>query len=141
MNVLIAVDGSETSLAALDAFLARSDWFSAPPSIELVFVHPPLPYPRAVSWVGKDAAQQYYAEEADAALQPAEARLRDRGIRFERKVLIGDPAQEIARHAEASGVDMIAMGTHGHGALKNLVLGSTAVKVLACAKVPVLFPR
>ena len=37
--------------------------------------------------------------------------------------------------------DLIAMGTHGHTALANLVLGSVATKVLATAPVPVLLLR
>ena len=39
----------------------------------------------------------------------------------------------------AGGFDLIVMGTHGHTALENLVLGSVATKVLAISKVPVLF--
>jgi len=36
---------------------------------------------------------------------------------------------------------MIVMGSHGHGALQNLVMGSVATKVLAVTKVPVLIVR
>ena len=53
--------------------------------------------------------------------------------------LIGDPAMEIARHAQSGGYDLIVMGTRGHTALANRVLGSVATKVLAGTKVPVLF--
>jgi nucleotide-binding universal stress UspA family protein len=141
MKILVAVDGSECSLAAVDALIARIDWFREPPVLELAFVHPPLPYPKAASWVGKETVQKYYEEEADAALRPAEERLKARGIAYARRTLVGDAAQELARHASASGCDLIAMGTHGHTALSNLVLGSTATKVLACSKVPVLFSR
>jgi nucleotide-binding universal stress UspA family protein len=36
---------------------------------------------------------------------------------------------------------MIAMGTHGHTALANLVMGSVATKVLAVSKIPVLLMK
>jgi nucleotide-binding universal stress UspA family protein len=54
---------------------------------------------------------------------------------------VGDPAHEIASHAGSHGYDLIVMGTHGHTALGNLVMGSVATKVLASSKVPVLFFR
>jgi nucleotide-binding universal stress UspA family protein len=141
MKVLLAVDGSEASLAALDALVDRARWFSDPLSIHLAFVHPAVPYARAAAWAGKEAVERHYQEESLAALKPAEERLAARNIPFERVVLVGDAAQEITRHATASHCDMIAMGTRGHTTLANLVLGSTATKVLASATVPVLFPR
>jgi nucleotide-binding universal stress UspA family protein len=54
---------------------------------------------------------------------------------------VGEPADEIVRRADAGAFDLIVMGTHGHTALANLVLGSVASKVLARSKVPVLFMR
>jgi nucleotide-binding universal stress UspA family protein len=36
---------------------------------------------------------------------------------------------------------MIVMGTHGQGAVANLVMGSVATKVIAASKVPVLLLR
>ena len=37
--------------------------------------------------------------------------------------------------------DLILMGSHGHGSLGNLVMGSVATKVMAHTKVPVLLVR
>ncbi|HQU49347.1 MAG TPA: universal stress protein [Casimicrobiaceae bacterium] len=45
------------------------------------------------------------------------------------------------RHAEAAGCDLIVVGTRGHGAMANLVMGSVATKVIALARVPVLVIR
>jgi nucleotide-binding universal stress UspA family protein len=141
MKILIAVDGSDCSLAAVDALLARIGWFREPPSLELVYVHPPLPYPKAAAWVGKEVVEKYYSEEADAALKPAEEKLAAQGLKFQRSKLVGDAAHEITHHAAAANCDLIVMGTHGHTALANLVLGSVAMKVLASTRIPVLFPR
>lgn len=141
MKILFAADGSEHSLAALDALMARMDWFRERPSISLVNVHAKLPYPGATAWVGRETIQKYYDEESQAALQPAIQRLAAEGIPHDAVTLVGDAAAEITRHASQGGYDVIVMGTHGHTALANLVLGSVATKVLASSKVSVLFLR
>lgn len=141
MKVLIATDGSKHSQDAIEAFASRIRWFREAPAIELVHVHPPIPVGRAVAWAGKDVVDRYYAEEAADALKPAEALLSRREIAFHAVKLVGEPDKEIVRHAEASGCDLIVMGTHGHTAMANLVMGSVATKVIAASKVPVLLLR
>lgn len=141
MKILFAVDGSPPALAALDALLARIDWFAARPSLDLVHVHAELPYPGAASWVGKDNVQKYYDDESRQVLDPAVARAKGKGVDATGVKLVGDPAREIARLAESGGYDLIGLGTHGHTALANLVMGSVATKVVACAKMPVLLLR
>ena len=44
-------------------------------------------------------------------------------------------------HKGQTHYDLIVMGSHGHGAIANLVLGSVANKVVALSKVPVLLVR
>jgi nucleotide-binding universal stress UspA family protein len=141
MKVLLAVDGSERSAAALDLLVAHVSWFREAPSVTLVYVHPAIPYPGAAARAGRETVQRYYDEESQKVLQPAKARLESKGIPAEVVALVGDPAEEIARYAAQHGKDLIAMGTHGRTGLSNLVLGSVATKVLAQSKVPVLLLR
>lgn len=54
------------------------------------------------------------------------------------KVLVGDVAEEIVRHAEESGTDMIIMGTHGYKGLEKVMFGSVAEKVVRSSPCPVL---
>jgi len=49
---------------------------------------------------------------------------------FDPVVMQGDPAFEITRFAEANGVDLIMLPTHGYGKFRSLLLGSVAAKVL-----------
>ena len=57
---------------------------------------------------------------------------------IEAKVLVGDVAEEIVRHAEESGVDLIVMGTHGYKGLEKVMFGSVAEKVVRSSPCPVL---
>lgn len=102
-------------------------------------IHATLSRESAAAWAGHEAVARYYAEESDAALEGAVKLLQGRGIPFAIEKCVGEPADEIVRRADAGAFDLIVMGTHGHTALANLVLGSVASKVLARSKVPVLF--
>jgi nucleotide-binding universal stress UspA family protein len=57
---------------------------------------------------------------------------------IEAKVLVGDVAEEIIRHAEESGMGMIVMGTHGYKGLEKVMFGSVAEKVVRSSPCPVL---
>jgi nucleotide-binding universal stress UspA family protein len=138
MKMLVAVDGSAASLQALDSLARHLAWYREPPQITLVYVHLALPYKRAVAWAGHEAVQRYYDEESAAALAPARAFLDGRSIAYAVEQRVGDPAHEIVTCAAAGGYDLIALGTHGHSALANVVLGSVATRVLALARQPVL---
>lgn len=54
---------------------------------------------------------------------------------------VGDPAAEITRLAAELDADLIVVGTHGHGGLKKLVLGSVADEVIRTAHAPVIIAR
>src|SRR5512143_1771979 len=141
MKILIAVDGSANSLTAIEGLLKRLEWFRAPVEAVLVYVHPPLPYKHAAAWAGKEAIHSYYEEESDAALAAARALLDDHRVAYTVEKRVGDAADEIVKFAASGGYDLVVMGTHGHTALANLVMGSVATKVLAISKVPVLFMK
>lgn len=58
-------------------------------------------------------------------------------LRVERVAALGDPGTVITSFAEAHGVDLIMMPTHGYGPFRTLLLGSTAAKVLHDSMCPV----
>ena len=53
----------------------------------------------------------------------------------------GNPAEEILLQAESDDFDMIVMGSHGRGALADVMMGSTARRVVRRCKKPVLVVR
>jgi nucleotide-binding universal stress UspA family protein len=140
MKILFALDGSPRALAALDTLLARLDCFAQPLSLDLVHVHPELPYPGAMTWIGKENVEKYYDDESKQVLEPAVARAKAKNVEANAVQLVGDAATEIVRHA-ATGYDLIVMSARGQTALANLVIGSVTTKVIASSDVPVLLLR
>ena len=63
------------------------------------------------------------------------------GLRVEARLAAGDPATELIRAAEREHVDLIAMSTHGHRFLADLLHGATADRVRHLVSVPVLLLR
>ncbi len=68
-------------------------------------------------------------------------KLRAKGLTVDAALAHGDPASELIRVAEESGVDLIAMSTHGHRFLNDLIRGTTVDRVRHIVKVPVLLLR
>lgn len=56
-------------------------------------------------------------------------------------VEVGKPAEIITAMAETEGYDLVVMGTHGHGKLEELLIGSVAAKVIRRCSKPVLVVR
>jgi nucleotide-binding universal stress UspA family protein len=79
--------------------------------------------------------------EAERRLQEAVEGLAREGLTVDWVAREGDPVAVIAQEAEARGVDLIAMGTHGRSGLAHLFLGSTAERVVQHSPCPVLTVR
>jgi nucleotide-binding universal stress UspA family protein len=69
------------------------------------------------------------------------ADLEGRGLTVETRLAMGDPATELVKVAEEQSVDLLAMSTHGHRFVKDVLLGATVDKVRHLVKVPVLLLR
>lgn len=140
MKILLAVDGSQHSNFAVRSLIQRLSWFRGTPKIDLVYVHLPL---RSIGTLlgtplSHQTLDQYYREEAQTHLAESNRLLHEANLAFETHVFVGKPALEIRKFAEANGADLIFIGSRGMGAIGNLVLGSTATKILHLAKVPVV---
>lgn len=141
MNILIAADGSTYTARAVKHIASHFDWFKDAPSLYLLHVEEPIPAGRSRAFLEESLIQKYYEEESKAALAKAEKILDKQGISYQSDYKVGDVAEEIRAYAKKNRIDMIVMGSHGHGALQNLVMGSTATKMLAVTTVPVLIIR
>lgn len=141
LKVLLAADGSRFTQIAARHLVSHVRWFAKPPAVHVLHVHPPLPYPSAARVVGKASVEKYQREESVAALAVAEKELAAGGVAYASSWAVGEVATEIAKHVKEHGIDLVIMGSHGHGALANLALGSVATKCIATLDVPVMIVR
>jgi nucleotide-binding universal stress UspA family protein len=135
-TILVALENSKTD----EAILAHVEPLAKLLGSELLLVHV------ADGWAARTQEMLNLAESAEmredrAYLEAVRARFAARGIPADSVLLAGEPADEIVALAEARRVDLIAMSTHGHRFLADLVLGSTASKVRHTVEVPVLLVK
>lgn len=138
-KILVPLDFSVPSLEALEYAVALGSKLGSTLHLLHVVEDP-------VNAVGPDGyivdLPALKAEMAgDATRRLTEAADNIKGLTVTTQVVEGRPAQSIARVAEADGVDLIVMGTHGRGGFAHLLLGSVAERVIRLAPCPVLAVR
>jgi nucleotide-binding universal stress UspA family protein len=142
MKILLAVDGSRHSLKAVNSFIEHADWYREKPAVELVNVHLPIPKIRGMGAViGKSQIRRYYDQQGNAALSKAKALLDAAGIGYSPRVLVGPVAESIVKQAKVTRCDVIVIGTRGMSAAANLLLGSSATRVVNLSPIPVLLVK
>ena len=140
MKILLAVDGSTYTKKML-AYLATHDsLFAVGNDYTVLTVCPALP-PRAVAVAGRELVDNYHREESEKILAPVTKFLLRHDIDAKSAWKSGPVGATIARYAANGKFDLVVMGSHGHGALMNMVMGSVATQVLAQCEVPVLLMR
>ena len=132
-KILVTLENSRTD----EAILRHIELLAKPLGSRLLLVHV------ADGWMARHRERLNLAESEEmridrAYLETVRARFAAAGIPAETQLLWGEPADEIVKLAESSGVDLIAMSTHGHRFLADLVYGSTANKVRHTVDIPVL---
>lgn len=140
MKILLAADGSEYTKKAA-AFLVTHERLAGPDD-ELVVVHVQSEVPpRVKTMLGASAVRSYQAEEAAKVLTPLERFLKRHNLNFRTRWVVGSPAAEIVRVAGQEKVQMIVMGTHGHGVIGRMIMGSVAQKVMSDCDIPMLLVK
>ncbi len=136
-KLLLPVDGSAVSLRMAEALPHRLAGYPRTPEIHLLNVQRPVSHDVG-QFVDKPALQDFHRQQGLEALAAARAHLEAAGFAPVPHVVIDDqPAQAIVRFAREQAVDEIVMGSHGHGAVVGLLLGSVAREVVRLADVPV----
>jgi nucleotide-binding universal stress UspA family protein len=100
----------------------------------------------ADGWVARnirelDLRESEEMREDRAYLEDIVRRLQAEGFDADAVLAAGDPAKEIAAAAEREGCDLIAMATHGHRLLGDVVHGSVATALRHMTRVPILMVR
>jgi nucleotide-binding universal stress UspA family protein len=89
---------------------------------------------------GADAAGDEIDQD-QAYLAGVQAEFDAAGVKAEVELAYGDPVTEICRWVEDQGCDLVAMSTHGHRLIADMLLGTTASRVQHNIGVPVLLLR
>lgn len=135
-KILVALENSRADKAMLPHIAELARHFNA----ELLLLHV------ADGWVARHYKEMGLAEseemKADQAyLDQEAAALREAGLRAGTHLALGDPATEILRVARQQHCDLIAMTSHGHRFVGDLVFGSTIHEVRHKSTIPILLVR
>ena len=127
MKILLAVDDSKFSEAAVQAVIARHKV----QCLEVRVLHaaePPTLFtaPEMAEYVPPEES----AQEAKALVAKNADAIRSTGINVTTSIVQGDPKSAIIDDAEAWGADLIVLGSHGRKGLQRFLLGSVSEAVL-----------
>src|SRR6185295_3436600 len=132
-RILAASDFSQHSVSALK----RAVWIAQQSCQQLVAAHVVADLRRAIHHTSyrsrleflEDKEEHFQRElrkDADEKLKRQIADLGSTGIQIKYETLLGEPYEELIHSVQQEGYDLVVAGTRGHGALRRLVLGSTA---------------
>src|SRR5215211_6070717 len=132
-HILVALENSDADRTVIDHVQQLAKLTGA----SLLLVHV------ADGWAARhfddlELRESEEMKEDRAYLKRVQDLLTERGFTTTVHLALGDPATELVRVAEAHDVDLIAMSTHGHRFLNDLLRGSTADRVRHNVEIPVL---
>jgi nucleotide-binding universal stress UspA family protein len=136
LKALVPVDGSATAERAVHHVLTLMKG-REPMEVHLINVQEKADSLEVRRFMKPAEVKRMQLEHGAAALQGAKRILDRGGVKYEEHVLIGDPAETIARFARRGRFDTVIMGTHGRTGMSRLLMGSVATKVLHLSTVPV----
>ena len=133
-NIVLAVDGSEYSLRALEYARSLAENYRA--GLWLVHV-----FSNTSDLLGYQDFEKLYARRKSAGqtiLDETLKKLKDSSLDVHAELAEGSDAEAILTLAEKHEADLIVMGTRGFGAVKGLMVGSVSRKVIHLSSCPVM---
>jgi len=130
-RIVVAADFSETSLRA-----ARTALRVARPGATIYLAHVAPRDSALYEWSSQGST---YKQDAGAALKRTAEQLQiPGGMTVQRVLLQGDPATELLAFAASVNADLIATGSHGHGFVARMLIGSVTTRIVRCSTCSVL---
>jgi nucleotide-binding universal stress UspA family protein len=135
-NILVAIEHSDAD----HAVLSHIEQLARLTGARLLLVHV------ADGWVARAYEELELRESEEIRddrvyLEQLCEELTRKGFAVRARLALGDPATELVKVAGDEAVDLIAMSTHGHRFLSDIIHGSTADRVRHRVTVPVLMVR
>ncbi|MDD4446804.1 MAG: universal stress protein, partial [Methanothrix sp.] len=118
-NILMATDGSDTSMQAADLAISIAKCVGAVvTAVYVVDVHRLAQLPGYAAMPGiKDNLMELMFKEGSEALEEIGDKARDAGVAYERTIAQGDPGEELLKLCRDKGFDLIVLGTIGKSGL------------------------
>ena len=144
-NILVAVDGSKASSRALDTAVGLAGQFGANLHIMHVVREMQVPLNPGIMDKYQEVEKQRHdllRSVGDEILSQASMAARSKGIdTVETDSGSGDPATAIAAYADKNNVDLVVIGSRGHGKVQSMLLGSVSRKVSELTKAACLIVK
>ena len=141
-NILVPVDGSETSYAAVTQVAEFAKAFNSKITVVQVLVLDPYIAAEYISASQTNDLIERARTSILETLNDVKAKFNASGIDVETKLLEGQVVHaEIAKAAQDVQADLIVIGSHGRTGIKKFFLGSVAQSVLGASDIPVLIIR
>jgi nucleotide-binding universal stress UspA family protein len=140
MKILAAVDGSPYTKRMLAYLAAHDEWLGPQHEYTVLHAVPAIPS-RAAAAIDRATLKAYYDESAERTFKPMRTFFAKQGLKATFVAKVGPAAEVVADAANKGKFDLLVLGSHGHGALANLVMGSVVTKVLANCSTPALLVR
>ncbi len=141
-NIVVPVDGSETSLAAVAKATDFAKTFNSKITVVQVMVLDPYIAAEYISATQTNDLIERARTSIVDNLSAVKSKLAAQGINVETKLLEGQTVHtEIVKAAQDAQADLIIIGSHGRTGLKKFFLGSVAQSVLGSSDIPVMVVR
>jgi nucleotide-binding universal stress UspA family protein len=137
-NLIVGVDGSEVSLRAARAALTLAKAFGA--RLTLLHVVAPIVLPGDAPWASLALLEKAEFERGQQVVHEVHRAL-GAEVDTEELVKVGPTADTIVEVASSLNDSMIVVGSTGKGAVKRVLLGSVADRVVHLSAAPVLVTR
>lgn len=133
MKVLVPIDGSRSSIRALE-YVARRARRGERLTVQILYVQPStMPANR----INKMTFAEWLEEDRARVVNNIKVKTLKSGLKAKLAVRSGDPASVVQAFADEHKCSEIVMGTRGLGPVKGLFLGSTTMKLVQLVNVPV----
>lgn len=149
-HIMVPLDGSELAECVLPQVEAIAKSSQPAPVVTLIRVVTPLKlyggydFNGMTEYISPEQIQRMEDDGRNVAAGYLERQvklLKERGLNAKAEVTFGLASQSLTKWAEANGVDLIVIATHGRSGINEWFWGSVAERVLKTSKIPVLMVR
>jgi nucleotide-binding universal stress UspA family protein len=137
MKILVAVDGSPSSLRATEFAAQLAAALRSKSKVTLVSVHDDTAFKHIKKFTPKGTLADYLRELSDKDLSEARKLLDKAEVAHDMIIKTGHVAEEIMQAAKVGKFDLIVLGAKGRSSFGDLLLGSVSQRVASASKVPV----